>query len=886
MATGWSNDYNVIRITDFFADKMAVDYTGSVVLLAGHKKYGIIEIFKSLNNKYPKSCKYKINAVEWNQTFHNQHICTIAYNTKLQLLYWENNIDLVNSTKLSSHTQSVSDINWHSSHPFTLASASVDSFIHIWDIRVATRPVLSLSSVYGASLVGWNHLTQHLLATSHSGNVNIWDQRNISHPINYITAHLNSVQYLDWSRINVNQLVTCCQDCTVKFFDINNIKKPVNILNIVAPVWRVKCTPYNDGILKVLISPDKKVDNNLLLWNFNSFNVSVHTFIGNSDTILECHWLNKYKDGQFEYEIITWSKDQTIRLWYVVPYLQKKSMDHLSRVCTDNLDIYCNIQNSETNNATDIINSENEVQDDNLNISFDNNSYNSENGEEQFTTNLQREFFTLNVDSEVFIKKKDLDQRMLLAVVKINNSSLSVHITFPFGYPENVKPHFKITECTYDPSMINTIHKVLYDAAMKQVAKNQMCVQYCLHELVVYLKKTLISFSDSQLDENTYSLDSQSSPSFGYGSFYKSIKNSYNMIRRKTIGLKFSNNGALLFFNNPPQRNTNVFRSLLLQGIQNKKNIPLQKCQPFWLDNNKRSLINLKTDKPIIVIYDVSSLFPINFNLASKYDLDTNNVFNTCMKNASITNRYKRKDLVQTWLLAAYACNTSYVIKKNETASTDEDNDYKSHPFTKEMMDSLISHYTSCSDFQTAALLCCVNDPKPAFKNIESDETPVNTRSNRPSECLNFPQREQEITECFEICDQGLVLKYSSSTKDIYYNEYKRRYMDILDNLGLLDHRAKVKNCLKYQTQISGAFKFKFMIDCDNCKSSVEDKYCSQCQQLSLKCAICNTTVRGTARICLKCGHGGHTDHLTGWFDKESSCALNCGCCCLFETIY
>lgn len=905
MATRWSSNYNSLEIKDFGANKMAIDHSGSIVLLAGSKQFGIIDINKSSNFLNQRTYKYEINAIEWNPTHHNQHVSALAYNTLVQLLSWKNSADLVSSTKLTSHTRTVLDINWHSSDPSTLASASMDSFVHIWDIRATARPAQSLSAIVPASRVRWNHLTKHLIATAHSGDVKIWDQRKTTYPIHYITAHFSSIHCLDWSYTNEHQLVTCSQDCTVKFFEINNLKKAENVLNTVTPVWRAKYTPFGDGILIVLVPPEKRVDNNLLLWNLSAINTPVHTFVGHSDTILEFQWLKNNDDKTSEHELITWSKDQTMRLWHVVPYLQEMPLEYNERSCIDNLDIYYSTQQSETSNVSydlinedDIINFEDEIEDCNLNVSSCNDSYNSDESEETPILNLHQEFLSLNVGSEVFIEQKDPDRRILIALVKVNNNSLSIHMTFPLGYPVNVEPQFQITKCTYDAAMKNKIHKVLYDSAIKQVSKNLTCVQFCLRELVVSLRKNRISFSESQFpedDKKAYSIYSQSPSHYERTNTYISCQDTFNMIQHKTMGLKFCNNGALLWFNSPPKMKSNFFPSLSLQKIDNtNNNTPLQKLQPYWFknrnsptDGSNRSLKNNSKDKPIISIYDVSCLFPINKDLASKYELDTTNVFTTCLRNAWTTNGFKRKDLVQTWTLAAYACNTNNNVKRKTISTVDQINNWKNHPFTMDMIDSLISHYASHSDFQTAALLCCVFDPNPAIKHIEQDRTPtpVRTRSNSVSEGFSFSRGQEESNECFEICDQGLLLDDSSSQKDVYYDEYKKTYMDVLDNLGLLDQQASVKKFLKHQTQKSSAFIFKFIVECFKCKESVKDGFCLQCQQYNLKCSLCNSTVRGVAHVCLKCGHGGHANHLIEWFSQESLCAVNCGCCCLFETM-
>lgn len=907
MATRWSSDYNVIEIRDFDAHRMAVDYSGSVILLAGHKQYGVLNINQSSSVINPKFFKYEINATEWNRTSYNQNLCALAYHTQLELLDCKNGLDLISLTKLTTHTRTVLDINWHASDPNFLASVSMDSFIHIWDIRTPIRPALSLAPIVPASRVRWNHLTKHLIATAHSGDVQIWDERHGKHPIHYFTAHANSIHCLDWSYTNKNQLVTCSQDCTVKFFEINNLKKTENILNTITPVWRAKYTPFGDGILIVLVPPEQRVDNNLLLWNLSAPNTPVHTFVGHSDTILEFQWLKNNEDMNSEHEIITWSKDQTMRFWHIVPYLQEMPIEFNDRICTDNSDIYCNTQNSDASKASndtnnkDDNNSENEAENDNFSVSSGNDSFNSTECEEKPILNLHQEFLSLNIGPEVFIEQKDPDRRILIAVINVNNNSLTVHMQFPPEYPVNKEPQFKINKCTYDASMKNTILKILYDAALKQVSKNLTCVQYCLRELAVYLKKNRISFSDSQFtddDKKTYSIYSQSPSNYEHINTFISCTDSLSKLQHKTTGLKFCNNGALLWFDSPLRGRTDFFSLISLQKMDSTTNTPAQKTSPHWFgnknsptDSSNRSVKSTKkdqnADKPIVAIYDVSCLFPINKDLASKYELDVSNVFKTCMRNAWITNGIKRKDLVQTWTLAAYACNIYGNTKNKFTPSVDRINNWKSHPFTMHMIDSLITHYAGHSDFQTAALLCCVFDPNPVFKNIEQDRTPtpVYTRSSSLSDGFSFSRAQEESTECFEVCDQGLLLDDSSSKKDIYYDEYKKTYMDVLDNLGLLDQQASVKKFLKHQTQKSSAFFFKFIVKCIKCQGFVKDGYCLQCQQFNLICSLCNSTVRGAAHVCLKCGHGGHANHLLKWFSDESLCAVNCGCCCLFETM-
>lgn len=901
MATSWSSFYNSIEIRDFDALKMTVDYTGSVVMLASYNQYGIMDISNPTCVQSTRSLKYEINALEWNRTSHNQHMCALAYHTQLRLTYWKNNADLVSLATLNGHTRTILDINWHPNDPNLLASTSGDSFIHIWDVRTTSRPVIPLSAIVPAAKVQWNQLAKNLIATAHGGDVQIWDDRYLVHPIRYFTAHTNSIYCLDWSYTNKNKLITSSHDCTVKFFETSNLKKPENVLNTSTHVQIAKYTPFGDGILIVLVPHQQKVDHNLLLWNLNAIKTPVHTFVGHSDTILEFQWFKNHEDENSEYKFITWSKDQTMRFWHVVPYLQETPIELDQKVCTENSEIFYNTQNSEASNkSSDTVygyntNLENEEEDDNFSVSSSNSAECVE------LPPLIQEYISLVNDSEIFIEQKDPDRRTLIAIVSVNDYSLTISMQFPPEYPDNKEPLIKISKSNYDASMKNTFLEILYDAAIKQVSKNLPCVQYCLYELATHLR-TIPKSTDSQFVKNekqTYKVIYLSPSPYEQTGTCISNSDSFAIHQHKTIGLKFCNNGALLWFTNPKRKLIDI-----LSGIADNKDDFITDTPPSsftlnWLgsddnisptDSGDQSSKNNKeknSDKPSVAIYDVSCLFPINKDLASKYELDVSNVFRTCMRNAWITNSIKRKDLFQTWSLAAYACSTNGCMKNKFSLSIDQINSWKNHPFTSLMIDSLVTHYASHSDFQTAALLCCVFNPNPVIKNIEHDRnpTPVYTRSNSFSSGFSFSRAQEESNECFEICDQGLVVDDSSSKKDFVYDEYKKIYMAVLDNFGLLDQEASVNQFLKKQTQESCAFLLNFVVKCNKCDNFVKNGYCLQCQHFNVICSLCNSTVRGAAHVCLKCGHGGHADHLYHWFSVESLCAVNCGCRCLFETM-
>ena len=55
---------------------------------------------------------------------------------------------------------------------------------------------------------------------------------------------------------------------------------------------------------------------------------------------------------------------------------------------------------------------------------------------------------------------------------------------------------------------------------------------------------------------------------------------------------------------------------------------------------------------------------------------------------------------------------------------------------------------------------------------------------------------------------------------------------------------------------------------------------CGSCSSFPLTCAVCACSIRGIGTFCIVCGHGGHSKHLSAWFDQHSECPAGCGCPC------
>jgi len=46
---------------------------------------------------------------------------------------------------LHSHYRAITDVNWHTSEPDTVASVGIDAWVWSWDLREPRKPVLGVS---------------------------------------------------------------------------------------------------------------------------------------------------------------------------------------------------------------------------------------------------------------------------------------------------------------------------------------------------------------------------------------------------------------------------------------------------------------------------------------------------------------------------------------------------------------------------------------------------------------------------------------------------------------------------------------------------------------------------------------------------------------------
>lgn len=568
----------------------------------------------------------------------------------MEILTWHVG-ELTQMHSLRAHTRVITDLNWHRSDPNLLASCSVDTFIHIWDMRDPRRPASSLSAIAEASQVCWNRISPHLLATAHDGDVKLWDQRKGSAPVQYITAHLSKIYGLDWSPVSDTQLATSSQDNTIKFFDVNNPRRAEFVLMNNAPVWRARYTPFGNGLVTVVVPQLRRGENSLLLWNTTSRATPVHTFVGHKDVVLEFEW-RKQKSGEADFQLVTWSKDQTLLVWRIEPFLQK--------LCGHDPDNHRKQEQSDNPN-NDTISEKNYK-----NIPK--------------VQPLQQEFSLLNVQiPNLEVIEMDSVRRCCTASASAHNFSVILLVTFPNSYPNAVPPVFQIGPGSSVDELISTqLLQTLSQTAQQRVSKGRTCLEPCLRQFVVTLEQ-LVDPSDGNRHLQYKYLEPDVLGSF----------NDACIPFPRTSGAKFSSVSILVcFVRQPNTRRASVKidsstpRALSALGNSYNSRRSSEQMTVFsYYFQKQRSRIKQNSrlsQKAVITVYDTAKLFSVNKQLAEKYILD-GDICKICKHNAKMAESVGRWDLVQAWTIARLIVNPQQL----------EQEDMVEHPFGNQLIESL-----------------------------------------------------------------------------------------------------------------------------------------------------------------------------------------------------
>lgn len=237
---------------------------------------------------------------------------------------------------LHKHFRAITDINFNSQHPDILATCSVDTYVHAWDMRSPSRPFYTTRDWFaGASQVKWSFKDQNVLASAHANDISIWDLRKGSTPLAKLVGHESGVNSIDFNRFKDHEVMTASNDGTVKFWDYSTsgaeLKKTIRAD---FPVWRGRYLPFGEGCC---LLPTIGGGNSIYLASLANQDDSensevklqpIYAFKGHTDRVVDFLWRSRSPTDTLiddrEFQLVTWSKDCDLRLWPVPEMVYNK----------------------------------------------------------------------------------------------------------------------------------------------------------------------------------------------------------------------------------------------------------------------------------------------------------------------------------------------------------------------------------------------------------------------------------------------------------------------------------------------------------------------------------------------------------------------------------
>ncbi|XP_045785256.1 GATOR complex protein WDR59 [Maniola jurtina] len=941
MTVHWSEEIMKWEYRELQATAMSVDYSGNNVLLAGRrwlaiKHIGVDDVPTEIVKKYPRHSKYDAAGAEWCQTYPGQKLCAIASNQHVDVYEWRAGNDLMCICSLRGHTRVVSDTHFHRQDHNLIATCSIDTFTYLWDLRDTRKPVVSLSAVAGASQVQWNKVASHLVATAHDGDIKIWDYRKSSSPLHYISAHLCKIHGVDWSPHHEYQLVTSSHDGSIKYFDIHSARRPENVIMTNFPVWRAIYTPFGSGLLTIGVGwgglPRVEQAGVIGIWIGGTL---THRLVGHTDTVQTMVWRPNTLPSN--YQLVTWGRDQTLRLWTMHPSLLKMCSHYLPDDTENDDNNSDNSYASTASSTNDLSVCDSKGQDIQMNKIV-----------HKTPTSIDEEFESIREMANIEVTDMNIETRTCQIHSERNGYTANLQVTFPRNVTEQTIPKFSwLSGTNVDSATTIKILQAINRTAHRKKKEGHRCLLHCLKTLATSIDEIPVKSSDDS-DSMKSSQRSQSESENAGDSCIPFPR---------TCGAKWCGVSTLVVFNRPANARrlslkheagtprsmsslsltpalfgggytsvsphatttpspTNASGFPQLHHRHASNSITTFYFQDRWKAQSRRAGSMRSRGSisgctpPRVVLYAAASLFPLNRTLAEKYCINADNPVDMCEKNAKVASEEGEGELSHAWGLAALAARSLVARPSEHLMSSEESMGWAGHPLCCHLVQALISHYAKSSDLQMAAMLTCAfsvfndasnsssqsiistssygngNNTSPyntitQYSEISADgwTLPVILRSNSCSEAENL-NTEYSVTKS----EPSSACVIDEATVHLYHC-FKRAYADVLHRWQLLYKRTEVMKLVrcKFESTSLGDGVGEAAWECAWCARTVRGAACTSCRKLALRCAVCGRGVRGLAVACALCSHAAHAQHMIAWFALHDTCPAGCGCKCIIE---
>nr|CAB3267714.1 ZF(RING)-3 zinc finger protein [Phallusia mammillata] len=826
---------------------------------------------------------------------------------------------------ITAHLSKINYLDWDPNHEHTLASASQDSTIKLWNTSETPRkaelqmtfkhPVWKLSyTPFGSGLVSVE------LANFRETPLTLWNVNEPDQPVHSFVGHNDVIlgYHIAKSKSDTNwKLVTWCKDQTLQ---INNLDQ--NLL--------YACGMSKDSIDHV---PEDEEVYNLM------------------------------------HDVTTDEKEPAEPIHPVSNVIQSSNSSVESNVSLVS-GSYKSVSHEYPDGFMDNTPSESYQFNKSLTISSPATSMHS----------LEQEFKLLNVSlPNLRLDEVDLSQRTCSVSLRTPVFYAWIKISFPPTYPHNEPPMFLFSKNNLSGDAIAKLKLTLQETAQHHVRNNRSCLEPCLRQLTTQFSDISYHSEDDKMSE------AFDPPTFSFANVLRNHQfyaMPNNIPFPRTSGARFCSVGYLVIFLRPAHvrgfqsvnektprsfssltthRNSTpsvfpMYRSnssvlnqistsqfstspnqppdLSVRTFYYKQKRPSRKMKnfshlPYYAKDQEisSSLTNYET-KPQqyaghVVINDLTRVMPVSRQLAEQYLIPSKKDFvEACLHNKKNATKEEMDDLVELW-----SCVSLLPKPEGNRPVHDNSGPFACSPMGKTFLNKLIQHYCVQYDVQTLAMLACTfASSLPAASQPQSGDMKTVTDMKRSASYDTFRITERNAKEKGETGKIQLLYKsllarsppghsymenarstasspteqrplllepkpkrpigkkpdyrnigMLSAEQQKRFDAFKNSYSDILLRWKLNVKKAEIQKFSTNSGRKQSTLEFK--ATCQSCGESCKST-CRKKKNIYATCSICQLPVKSLLVFCNECMHGGHRDHMIGWFKNEKMCPTSCGCNC------
>jgi WD40 repeat protein len=283
-----------------------------------------INTFKLLKTLKTARSSSKVGTTDlaWNNILENILASTTILNS--EVLVWDvNQVNLAKlNTKVGSHSQLISRVNWSHHNADILASCSMDGYLNIWDRKLRVdEPALSMHHRDKIRDCQFNPFFEsYIIASYISGAVKLWDIRNPRTFVKEFIQHETDVLSIDWHPKLTNIFASGSMDKNLMIWDINR-DNAIQTYKTSHGTSRVKWWKKNPQYILSAYRTDNFYTS---MWNINIDNMPEYIYKGHKDVV------TGFCCDMTESKLITCSKDN-----YMIMANFEDGMSCIDNVCTN-----------------------------------------------------------------------------------------------------------------------------------------------------------------------------------------------------------------------------------------------------------------------------------------------------------------------------------------------------------------------------------------------------------------------------------------------------------------------------------------------------------------------------------------------------------------------